>query len=168
MAQKNMDDFSGQNLLELRTRAKLSRRELLERLEEHGVKMHQTTLRRLEDGEQGMKVSEAVAFAAVFGVDVGKFVTEPVNEFDAVIRSYLNSAKTFEELIHRNAEDWFGITNEMKEMLLSPDMPPESQSKAARDLRAYLESSNELRMWLYDSPMKLEGVIGSGARPTGD
>lgn len=147
-------DYSSQNLLELRSNAKLSRRAFLDRLDEHGVKMHPTTLRRIEDGEQNLKVSEALAVAAVFDITLDKLVTAPIDEREAVLISYLRGAQAFQEALIGTASDWINMCDEMPKLLTDPAMPKPNNSKPARDLQAYIEATAKLREWFRSMPVE--------------
>lgn len=154
-------DYSSQNLLELRTNAKLSRRAFLDKLGQEGVKMHPTTLRRIEDGEQNLKVHEALAVAAVFGIDLEALVTRPVNEADAVMTSYLASVKGIETALLRNRDDWLSAMGDVFRLLQDPTFPPPNQSKAARDLHDYATKSEAMTAWLTspDCPVPVSQAV---------
>lgn len=82
-------DYSSENLKTLRQLTGMSRKALLEKMEEAGVAMHATTLKRIEDGEQPMKANEAARFAELFGVGLDDFITRPMDERTAEIQSAL-------------------------------------------------------------------------------
>lgn len=92
MAEKKAD-FSSQNLKFLRTSAGWSRRDFIDELEKVGLQIHETTLRRLEDGSQKMKTEEAIAISTVFAMTLDDFVTKPVQEGRSLVmgryRSYV-------------------------------------------------------------------------------
>lgn len=78
-------NFSAENLRQLRSNAGFSRNHLIEQLGRRGVEMHVNSLRRIEEGEQPMKIQEAIAFADIFGMGLDEFVTRPANRFEAQI-----------------------------------------------------------------------------------
>lgn len=127
-------DYSAQNLLTLRQRAGFSRREFLELLEQKGVKMHATTLRRIEEGEQDMKVYEALAACAVFDVELQDFVSSPINPVESVARGRMKAlVSESEKLVNqmlRLRDLYFGL----RAILDLPECPPPAQSKTVREL----------------------------------
>ncbi|ART20577.1 hypothetical protein CBE89_02980 [Corynebacterium striatum] len=75
----SVENYAAQNLKELRAASKLSRRAVVDKLEIEGVHLQETSLKRIEDGKQSVKIEEAVAFSRIFSVDLEQFITEPVN-----------------------------------------------------------------------------------------
>lgn len=72
-------NYSAVNVRELRGQSGLSRQAVVNRLAECGVSLHSTSLRRIEEGQQAVKIEEAQAFAEIFQVDLADFITKPVN-----------------------------------------------------------------------------------------
>lgn len=71
--------YAAENLRKLREERGLSRQGLINAMEDFGLSLHSTTLRRIEDGSQPMKVNEAAAFAEFFEVSLDQFVSLPID-----------------------------------------------------------------------------------------
>lgn len=140
-------DYSSENLRELRKNADFSRREILEKLENLGVKMHPTTLRRIEDGEQNMKVHEARAVAEIFGMTLNDLVDAPVNADEAEIRTRMFLLKTHEDSMMFTRHSWLLAWDDLTEHLGQGKVRP-NQSKVTRDAQQYLEDAAPFRAWL--------------------
>lgn len=134
-------DYSSANLVELRKRAGFSRREFLEKLEaEEGVKLHPTTLRRIEDGEQPMKVPEALAVSSVFGIDLDDFVAAPIRPEEALIRGVLGTYEERETAAVNALLSFRTAHRRLVAVLEDPELPAPNQSQAARMLAETIET----------------------------
>ena len=71
--------YAAINVRELRKQAGVSRQTIVDRLAEYEVPLHTTSLRRIEEGQQAVKIEEAQAFSEIFQVDLADFITKPVN-----------------------------------------------------------------------------------------
>lgn len=142
-----MADYSSQNLRELRKNADFSRREIIEKLADQGVKMHPTTLRRIEDGEQTMKVTEAKAVAEIFGMTLDDLVDEPINEGEAGLRSRMSIMKIEEEQIMLNRYNWLQGLEWLADHIADAGIP-HNQSKVTRDVQQYMYDTVQFRDWL--------------------
>lgn len=140
-------DYSSENLRELRKNAGFSRRELLEKMEGMGVKMHPTTLRRIEDGDQNMKVHEAQAVAEIFGMSLDDLVSDPINEGEADIRSRLLLLKISEDMLMMNRHNWLEVLAGLADHIADGGVHP-NQSKVTRDALQYMQDTVQLRDWL--------------------
>ena len=72
-------NYAAVNVRELRKQSGLSRQSIVDRLGEYGVSLHTTSLRRIEEGQQAVKIEEAQAFADLFGLGLAEFISSPVN-----------------------------------------------------------------------------------------
>lgn len=72
-------DYTGSNIRACRKYADMSRAQLLKELEKYGISLHQSSLKRMEDGDQPVKVHEALALSEIFDVELYDFVSEPLN-----------------------------------------------------------------------------------------
>jgi transcriptional regulator with XRE-family HTH domain len=67
------DALFGYNLRKLRERAGMSEVALADAMREHGRPWHQSTVGRVQSGQQPAKYADAVALAAIFGVPLEQF-----------------------------------------------------------------------------------------------
>jgi len=125
--------YGPQNLKALRTAAGLSRREFIDRLKEStGLELHQTTIRRLEEGEQTMKASDAVAIADYFKIGLDQFLREPADPIGAELTGLTEKMlKSFRNLGVSLLQFMLDHDN-LRERLDSDDVPPPVQSKAVQ------------------------------------
>lgn len=84
-ASKRPVNYSAANIRELRKQAGLSRQAIVDRLAAYDVPLHTTSLRRIEEGQQAVKIEEAQAFAEIFEIDLADFIAKPVNPIVAKI-----------------------------------------------------------------------------------
>ncbi|MBY0797278.1 helix-turn-helix domain-containing protein [Corynebacterium parakroppenstedtii] len=92
-------DFTGANIKALRGYMGMSRAELLRQLEDdYGISLHQSSLKRIEDGEQPVKAYEAVALSEIFDIELHKLVTEPLEDetanLNALTRKYRSAVSS--------------------------------------------------------------------------
>lgn len=85
--------YAAINLKALRAAANMSRQALIDGLKEkNGLTLHSTSLRRIEEGEQPMKVDEAMYFADFFDVPINAFIEAPIGhsytEIQADLKTY--------------------------------------------------------------------------------
>lgn len=76
---ERFSNYSAANIAELRRQSGLSRQAVVDQLAEYGVHLPPTSLRRIEQGVQSVKIEEAQAFAHMFDIDLADFITKPVN-----------------------------------------------------------------------------------------
>lgn len=67
----------GENVRLYRERRGISQRALIAAMQERGFTWYQQTVRRIESGRQSLKLEEAGALAAIFGVPVHLFLLPP-------------------------------------------------------------------------------------------
>lgn len=63
----------------------MSRREVVEQLAEYGISLQQTSLRRIEEGTQAVKIEEAQALAGIFNISFDHFVRFPIDPEKAAL-----------------------------------------------------------------------------------
>lgn len=102
VSQKVVRNFAAQNIAELRNQSKMSRRALVQLMEQRGVRLQETSLKRIEDGNQSVKIEEAIAIAEIFGQDLESFLTQPI---DYQMSGLMAEATTLERLFEALAED---------------------------------------------------------------
>ncbi|AZA11095.1 helix-turn-helix domain-containing protein [Corynebacterium gerontici] len=87
-------NWANVNVKTLRGLSGMSRRQLVEELGYRGVSLPQTSLSRIENGEQAVKIEEAIAFADIFEVPLEGFLLEPIgdSEYQVNLARY-NEAK---------------------------------------------------------------------------
>ncbi|HIW95176.1 MAG TPA: helix-turn-helix domain-containing protein [Candidatus Corynebacterium gallistercoris] len=74
-------NYAASNVVAYRRITGMSRAGLLRRLEtKHSIKLHQSSLKRIEDGTQTLKLDEAAALADIFGVTLDEFTLHPADE----------------------------------------------------------------------------------------
>lgn len=128
--------YAAENLKALRIAAGLSRRELVEALAKEDLYLHQTTLRRIEEGEQAMKASEALVIADYFEISVDQFLRDPADPLGAELVGLREKmTKAFRDLgfaliVFEVAYD------ELHERLEKDDVPPAVQSDAVRQAQS--------------------------------
>lgn len=125
--------FGPSNLKTLRTESRLSRREFIDRLKDAtGLELHQTSLQRIESGDQTMKASDAVAFANFFGVSLESFLLSPLDSgvtHIAGLTRELDSAATDAATA---ALALGKAMSELAEWTTAPDAPPKDSEVMAR------------------------------------
>ncbi|MGP5242519.1 hypothetical protein [Corynebacterium flavescens] len=84
------ETYAAANLKTLRESKNLSRQNLIDEMKEHGLNLHSTSLRRIEEGIQPMKVNEASHFADYFGITLDQLVERPIDEKFAALQRDLN------------------------------------------------------------------------------
>lgn len=86
------DSYAAINLKALRTAANMSRQALIDGIKEkNGLTLHSTSLRRIEEGEQPMKVNEAMHFANFFEVPLDAFIESPIDNSYTEVRADLKT-----------------------------------------------------------------------------
>ena len=136
------ENYTVANLRALRDSSGMSRRALIERLKQLGIEMHANSLRRIEDGDQPMRVQEAQAFAEIFNVTLEDFVAKPIDPAgrlgfvkDVVERDMFT--------LSSQARTFISARNKMIEVLESGNFPPPEQSAAVNALLEFFRDSQE-------------------------
>lgn len=101
------ETYAAANLKALRESKNLSRQNLIDELKERGLNLHSTSLRRIEEGIQPMKVSEASHFANYFGISLDQLIEVPIDEnfvalqrnLDLLLDAHRNLEKALYEFI---------------------------------------------------------------------
>lgn len=134
--------YGPQNLKALRTAAGLSRREFIDRLREStGLELHQTSLQRLESGEQTMKASDAVAFATYFDKSLDEFLCAPADAIEVEISALTKSLEDAKGKAMLAAQGFLVEYERAQTMMESGNVPPAKLSAAVRELDYALASS---------------------------
>lgn len=113
MSPRQVSNFAAANIAALRNQSKMSRRALVDLLEERGVHLQETSLKRIEDGNQSVKIEEAVAFADIFGQDLETFITEPI---DLQIADVMTKTANLGRLLGSIAKDLGTAINTREEL----------------------------------------------------
>jgi transcriptional regulator with XRE-family HTH domain len=96
------DRIFARRLRALREAARLTQRQLAERMTVAGYRMHQTTIAKIEAADRPVVIGEAVVFARIIGVDLAELVTEPVtresHELQAAMQELDAAERTVAEL----------------------------------------------------------------------
>lgn len=129
-----ISDYSVANLRKLRSESGMSRQELLDRLESYGIKMHANTIRRIEAGEQPIKVREAVAISEIFAIDLNALVTQPLLEADAMVSNATSEVEFMLRQFTNVAEMLLSSWQNATSVLESPDIPAPVQSQRVQEL----------------------------------
>lgn len=137
---EKLTDHSAENLKQLRAQTRMSRREVLHLLHDLGIDMHETTLRRIEEGIQPMKVPEAVAFSQVFGTTVEELATGGADPIGAEIRAKISEAKAERRELGKHEGAWLSLCYNLGEGL-----DRDTDSPAVEEAREYLAATREER-----------------------
>ena len=134
--------YGPQNLKALRTAAGLSRREFIDRLKEStGIELHQTSLQRLESGEQTMKASDAVAFATYFDKTLDEFLCTPADPIEVEVSAAAKTLLDARGKAMLAAQRFLAEYERAQTMAESGNIPPAKLSAAVRELEDALTSS---------------------------
>ena len=138
-------NYASTNLKELRASAEMSRNDLLRELEDRGVTMHTTTLRRLEEGSQQMKVDELVALCDIFELSLDDFATRPVDELTARLTEALRDVRNARRTVGFYLSNYLHELDKAAGVLAGADVPSAAQSSTVREIEAILKNDNEQR-----------------------
>lgn len=133
--------YGPQNLKTLRIAAGTSRRELVDELAARGVPMNQTSLRRLEEGDQIMKASEAVAFADYFDKTLDEFLCTPADPIEVEVSAAAKTLLDARGKATLAAQRFLAEYERAQTMAESGNIPPAKLSAAVRELEDALTSS---------------------------
>lgn len=153
---RDAKDYSAENLRRLRASSGNSRKDMIEYLSTFGLEMHETTLRRIENGVQPMKAAEIIAVCKTFGMDVEEFLTKPVNPEEAYLSDLLAKVTASRD----EADRWLGnFANQVKKvsrMVEDGSIPPSTKSQAARELRDFKDQYQDLLPVVYMTMLGLQ------------
>lgn len=135
----DVPNYSSTNLKELRTSSGMSRNDLLRQLEDRGVTMHTTTLRRLEDGTQQMKVDELVAFCDIFELSLDDFATRPVDELSARLTEVLRDLRTTRRTVGFHLSTYIHELEKAANVLGEPNTPSAAQNSTVREIETIVK-----------------------------
>lgn len=84
----SVTEVVSENLRRLRDERGISRRKLQQLLEDAGVPIHVTTLKRIEEGTQPVKIDDLVALAGIYAVSLEELTTstDPRAEVEQLMR----------------------------------------------------------------------------------
>ena len=147
------DNYAAINIRKLRTNKGMSRQEMTEKLSDLGIQMHVNSLRRIEEGNQPIKLFEAIAFAEMFQMGLEQLVSSPLDPIEAnVTKHFLELEYKIVELMHKYAELQVSFGG-AEIFWKSSDIPPAEQSKAVDELQTILglvKHALELGKPMYD------------------
>ncbi|CAM5331642.1 helix-turn-helix domain-containing protein [Corynebacterium variabile] len=147
--------YGPENLKSLRLTAGLSRREFIEQMRETtGLELHQTSLQRLESGEQTMKASEAVAIADFFKVSLDQLLREPADQVAAEIRRKAQDLKRKAWEVTEVVRGADRAAVELAQRLDEDDVPPAVQSAVVRDAHDALDRYKPFTLQMIGATMK--------------
>lgn len=127
-------NYAAANIKELRKETGMSRRELVDKLAERGVSLHQTSLRRVEEGEQAVKIEEAIAMADIFGMTLEQFVTSPVDRRTAFLENWRKNLKRSRNLAGEALHNWNNEREIALARLESGEFGPLEQSASVKEI----------------------------------
>ncbi|HJG64871.1 helix-turn-helix domain-containing protein [Corynebacterium stationis] len=78
MDARQKNDLAAENLKSLRSQHGLSRDRVIALLNERGISLHVNSLRRIEEGEQPLKLQEVVAFSDIYGLTIDELINSPL------------------------------------------------------------------------------------------
>lgn len=146
-------DYTSANIQALRRKSGRSRKDVLKSLDDMaGVKMHETTLRRIEEGTQHPKALEVAGLARVFHVGIDDLITKPVDPRMAEAYSFVlackEALKNFESstlaLIEDLTDSW-QILEELKAEGVAPAGPYKELLDLLLDNRSLVKSIVEFQ-----------------------
>lgn len=121
--------YAAANLKKLRESKKLSRQNLIDELKKDGLSIHATSLRRIEEGEQPMKVNEASHFASYFGISLDQFIEIPIDEGFVMLQRDLALIDSAREKLESALFDFIFHTKAMRisysDKAALQDLPPQ-------------------------------------------
>ena len=117
MSQKVVRNFAAQNIAELRNQSKMSRRALVQLMEQRGVRLQETSLKRIEDGNQSVKIEDAIAIADIFGQDLESFITQPVDHQMSGIMAESTKLERYFQLLLSDIEEASSSRKDLKDLL---------------------------------------------------
>lgn len=147
--------FGPENLKSLRLTAGLSRREFIEQMKAAtGVELHQTSLQRLESGEQTMKASEAVAIADFFKVSLDQLLREPADQVAADIRRKTQELKRRAWEVTEVVREADRAAIKLSQRLDEDDVPPSVQSAVVKEAQDALDRYKPFTLRMIGETMK--------------
>lgn len=106
--------------------------------------MHMTTLKRIEDGEQPMKIDELLVFSQFFDVSLDQLVSLPIDLETRKIKMLKNQTESARFDLGIFADMYLFKLGEIERTLNHPESPSARQSSTIRDLEAILERDQEI------------------------
>lgn len=158
-------NYSNENVRELRNRAGLSRQALVDKLAERGVSLHQTSLRRIEEGSQAVKIEEAQAFAEIFNLSLEEFITRPVDSKAAELRALIQGCRANLENMQNNFSALHLSLDTLRELVQGESTPPPERSALTAEAVKLMELCQEV---LDDAQGLRKKVEESGVAPIMD
>lgn len=134
------DSYAAVNLKALRTAANMSRQSLIDEIKEkNGLTIHSTSLRRIEEGEQPMKVNEAMHFANFFEVPLDAFIEAPIGHSYTEIQADLKTYYSRRYSLRLELEAWAAWHEVCKEKYREDYV---AESDDSEELQAITRSSH--------------------------
>ena len=174
------DSYAAVNLKALRTAANMSRQALIDGIKEsNGLTLHSTSLRRIEEGEQPMKVNEAMHFANFFEVPLDAFIEAPIGHSYTEIQADLKTYDSRRYSLRMELGAWVALHEICKEKYREDYMAEDDDSEelqaitrsSHRSFRAllrrdsaFVEDARNLESKLGDSWEFEETTRGDGSR----
>lgn len=87
-------DYTGANIRACRRYRDMSRAQLLSELKDYGISLHQSSLKRMEDGEQPVKVHEALALSQIFDLELYDLVAKPLDGDEGMLAAAVSKYKS--------------------------------------------------------------------------
>lgn len=136
-------NHSAANVRALRNMSDMSRRELVERLADYGISLQQTSLRRIEEGQQAVKIEEAQAFAKIFHIDLADFITKPVDPVEAEVQARIQHVEERLNSLVSVALTFISARHSANSLLREEGIPPAEQSASVKELAQLYEDLRE-------------------------
>lgn len=143
-AKKLPRNYASTNVRELRAAFRMSRRALVEALGDRGVNLHQTSLRRIEEGEQSVKIEEAIAFADVFCMDLEEFITKPLYSKRAQAALDARTYKAMLIAVQKFVSDSCARREELVQLKSELTGTPDEHSLEVQEVRTALDETKEI------------------------
>ena len=136
--------FAAENVATLRSQSDMSRRELIDRLAEYDVKLQQTSLRRIEEGAQQIKLDELIAFSQIFEIGLDDLLLQPVDQLHAQMTYERNRYNEQLHNLERAVKDFATARGRVADTLKPITKTMRARSKDVDELAKTYEASSQL------------------------
>lgn len=154
---EELTNYTAVNIRACRRYAEMSRADLLKELESYGIYLHQSSLKRIEDGDQPVKVHEAVALARIFEVGLEDFITTPLDEDEGQLSTLLRKYRS--DIAELAAVNWSAMESrkrlsEAVENYTAPTSPAKREAEALLDFDDVLSEAMHSLSVAYEQTTK--------------
>lgn len=144
MAVESVRNYASINIAELRKRTGLSRQSLVNALAERGVSLQPTSLKRIEEGTQQVKIEELIAFSDIFDISFEDLIMRPLNESEAKLVTARQDLSSMTTEFVTSAFDFLLLLGKAQNALKDDDAPSPQQSQSALELERIVRDSKPM------------------------